>query len=180
MNQELKHYTKHYGCRDPINLSFRSEVDSKDLGEEGTHTEVISGHAGITKVYEAVTGHAGFEAIEAGKLMGLAPYGKPNDSIPNLFRHDTVIPISDRSVIIPTYPNAAIVNHALFKGLSIPSNTEDLTKEESIRDLAYEVQSQTQDMVLDLILTASKLSGKKKIVLSGGYGLNCVAKLSLS
>ena len=171
----IKTLYKHYGCRDPINLSFRSEVDSKDLGEEGTHTEVISGHAGITKVYEAVTGHAGFEAIEAGKLMGLAPYGKSNDSIPKLFRYDTVIPISDRSVIVPTYPNAAIVNHALFSGLNLPTDQEDLTKDESIRDLAYEVQSQTQDMVLDLILTASKLSGKKKIVLSGGYGLNCVA-----
>ena len=174
----LKTLYKHYGCRDPINLSFNRNVDSSGISEEGTHTEIVSGHAGITKVYEAVTGHAGFEAIEAGKLMGLAPYGKPNNDLPKLFRYDTVIPISDRTVVIPTYPNSAIINFAMFKSLQADANSEDLTKDQNIRDLAYAAQIETQTMVLDLILTAAKLSKKNKVVLSGGYGLNCVANYS--
>lgn len=171
----IKTLYKHYGCRDAVTMSLNSGVDSAKLKEQGTHTEVISGHAGITKVYEAVTGYCGFQAIEAGKTMGLAPYGQPNDDIPKLFRKDTVVPISDRSVVIPTYPNAAIINQDLFKGLRLSHTDEDITQSQTARDLAYAAQQETQNMVLDLILTASKLTGKKKIVLSGGYGLNCVA-----
>lgn len=51
----------------------------------------------------------------------------------------------------------------------------DLTKLENRRDFAYAIQTQSQAMVLDLIRYAVKISGKKNVVLSGGYALNCVA-----
>ena len=172
----LKTLYKHWGCRDAVNVAFNSSADASFLKEEGTYTEVISGHAGITKVYEAVTGYCGFEAIEAGKTMGLFPYGKPNDNIPSFFLKNSRLPLSDRNVIIPTYPNAAIVNHNMYSEITIDHETEvDLTELQKTRDLAYAVQKDTQEQVLDLILTASKLSNKKKVVLSGGFGLNCVA-----
>ena len=41
--------------------------------------------AGIVKAYEAVTQYCGFTAIEAGKTMGLSPYGKPNGQISLLY-----------------------------------------------------------------------------------------------
>jgi carbamoyltransferase len=41
--------------------------------------------------------------------------------------------------------------------------------------MAYAVQTQSQQMVLDLIIKAVETSGIKNVVLSGGYGLNCVA-----
>jgi carbamoyltransferase len=43
------------------------------------------------------------------------------------------------------------------------------------RDLAYACQTQTQEQVLRLIRKAVEMSGKKRVVISGGYGLNCVA-----
>jgi carbamoyltransferase len=46
---------------------------------------------------------------------------------------------------------------------------------ENRRDMAYAVQTQTQEQVLNLIRLACEKSGKKRVVLSGGYGLNCVA-----
>jgi carbamoyltransferase len=77
---------------------------------------------------------------------------------------------------VPTYPNSAIVNLYNYNGLDEYEEGEsDLTKLQNRRDLAFACQKETQQQVLDLILSASKLTGKKKVVLSGGYGLNCVA-----
>ena len=41
--------------------------------------------------------------------------------------------------------------------------------------MAYAVQTQSQDQVVKLIRRAVEMSGKNKVVISGGYGLNCVA-----
>ena len=165
---------KHFGCRDPI-LGFYNEQQSSDkFGEPGTHIEFVSGNAGITKVYEAVTEYCGFSAIEAGKTMGLFPYGKPNNRIPKLFIDNQIAPISDRNVIVPRYPNGAMVNAGMYSELS-DNNENDLTRLQNRRDLAYACQTQTQEQALNVILNAVRVSGKKKVVLSGGYALNCVA-----
>ena len=173
---QIKTIYRHYGCRDPIPTSIYTDISSERFGEPGTHTEIISGHAGIVKVYEAVTEYCGFLAIEAGKTMGLFPYGSPNTNIPSLFNSDTTFPLSNRNLIAPTYPNSAIVNFFAYNELSKVTDKEtDFSRLQNRRDLAYACQKETQAQVLDLILTASKLTGKKQIVLSGGYGLNCVA-----
>ena len=41
--------------------------------------------------------------------------------------------------------------------------------------MAYAVQEQSQQEVLNLIFKAVEMSGNKNVVLSGGYALNCVA-----
>tara|TARA_B000000609_G_scaffold120026_1_gene93980 strand:- start:3308 stop:4528 length:1221 start_codon:yes stop_codon:yes gene_type:complete len=148
------------------------------MGEPGsTHEAVFSDRAGIVKVYEAVTQYCGFSAIEAGKTMGLFPYGKPNKEIPELFVHNGKGTLSNRNLIIPTYPNAALVNydnyHALEEKLQV--DQKDLTELQSRRDLAYACQTDTQEEVRKLIYKAVEMTGKKKVVISGGYGLNCVA-----
>ena len=171
---EFKTLYKHLGCREPIIGSYVEAQSSEKYGEEGTHTEFISGNAGITKVYEAVTEYCGFSAIEAGKTMGLFPYGEPNENIPKLFTENQVAPISDRNVIIPRYPNGAMVNFMMYPELS-HSTAQDLTLLQNRRDLAFACQTQTQNMALDVILKAAKISGKKQVVFSGGYALNCVA-----
>ena len=171
---EFKTIYKHLGCREPIIGSYVEAQSSEKYGEEGTHAEFISGNAGITKVYEAVTEYCGFSAIEAGKTMGLFPYGEPNENIPKLFTENQVAPISDRNVIIPRYPNGAMVNFMMYPELS-HSTAEDLTLLQNRRDLAFACQTQTQNMALDVILKAVKISGKKQVVFSGGYALNCVA-----
>lgn len=170
----LKTVYKHYGCRSPIPAHFNPEDSSERFGEPGTHATLVSGHAGITKTYEAVTEYCGFSAIEAGKTMGLFPYGKPNENIPQLFKKMSGISLSDRNFIVPTYPNSAVVNAGLVEELQ-DSDAEDVTTLQNRRDLAYACQTQTQQQVLDLIIKASELTGRKKVALSGGYALNCVA-----
>ena len=166
---------KHIGLRGPTSGALVPNFDSTMYDEPGsTHQALVTDRAGITKVYEAVTQYCGWSSIEAGKTMGLFPYGKPNPKIPNLFDETSIAPLSNRNAIVPTYPNGAVVNVGLFDFL-IDADANDVTTMENRRDLAYACQTQTQEQVLRLIRKASEMTGQKKVVISGGYGLNCVA-----
>lgn len=154
---------KHVGTRHSIGLN--------EVGENMYLTE----YPGLTKMYEAVTQYCGFPAIEAGKLMGLAPYGKPNEDLPKFFRDGW----GNRDLIIPTYPNAAQLNVPRYKVLlddakkHDPENPGQYT--DTQKDLAYAVQEETSNRMVELIRKAHELTGEKNIVVCGGYGLNCVA-----
>jgi carbamoyltransferase len=168
---------KHQSGRGPW-ASFRiPEMPSEREGEEGTHELILDDSAGITKAYEAVTQYCGWPPIEAGKTMGLFPYGKPNDKIPKIYNdaNGGLWKTADRNVIIPTYPNGAVVNEGRYEELVTPKEVGDLTLLHNRRDMAYAIQTQSQQMVLDLIRKAVDMSGNKNVVISGGYGLNCVA-----
>lgn len=170
---------KHIGSRGPLveavfdNFSAEFYNELNEDGTQNTYKAVITEKAGIVKVYEAVTQYCGFSSIEAGKTMGLFPYGKPNSEIPKLFLKERLSQ-SNRNLIIPTYPNGAKVNQDMVDVL-IDSNSSDVTKLQNRRDLAYACQTETQQQVLDLIIEAVRITGNKNVVLSGGYGLNCVA-----
>lgn len=171
---KFKTVYKHLGLRGPSIGAHDVAHDAGVMGEEGTFELALTDRAGITKVYEAVTEYCGFSSIEAGKTMGLFPYGKKNDNIPDLFETNSVVPLSNRNIIVPNYPQGAIVNSLLFEEL-IESEADDVTTLENRRDLAYACQTQTQAQVVKLIKKAAELTGQTKVVISGGYGLNCVA-----
>ena len=130
----------------------------------------------IVKAYEAVSDYLGFGFIEAGKTMGLAPYGKPDENIPALFHNGR----GNRNVLLPNYPAGAYVDASRNPYLqkkdprqiwhNDPSQVTDVAK-----NLAWAVQDETQTLVGDLIEKAVAITGKKNIVIAGGYGLNCVA-----
>lgn len=152
---------KHLGTKDSIGYLY--DRDSN------VH---LTEYPGTTKVYEAVTQYCGFPAIEAGKLMGLAPYGKHNPDLPPLFRNGW----GNRDIIQPTYPNAARVIHERFDILSDDVYSHEQGNFTSIqKDLAFAVQEQTEQQLINLIAKAYEITGEKNIVICGGYGLNCVA-----
>ena len=166
---------KHIGTRGPHPGILAKEFDSSIYQEPGrTHEALVTDRAGITKIYEAVTQYCGWSPIEAGKTMGLFPYGKPNNDIPALFDETSIAPLANRNIIVPTYPNGAQVNVGLYEYLN-QHDSEDVTLLQNRRDLAYACQTQTQEQVVNLIRKAVKMSGQNNVVISGGYGLNCVA-----
>ena len=177
----IKTIWKHLGGNGP----FRSDIiqmASDSYDEEGTHEVFLDAGAGIVKAYEAVTNYCGFQAIEAGKTMGLSPYGKPNKAIPKLYVEDEGrYTVANPHMFIPTYPNSALVNENFYDYLSGPKedyelhNIKKLVDKKNRRDLAYAVQKESQEQVLKLILNAVERTGNKNVVVSGGYGLNCVA-----
>lgn len=167
---------KVYGVRDPVPAGIVQMPNDRFGEPDKFHEAVISDRSGITKVYEGVTEYCGFSAIEAGKTMGLSPYGEPDETIPPLFDKDSKYPLSNRNIIIPRYPNGSMVNSELYGTLNeFPEEGQDLTELKSRRNLAYALQKETQEQVLNVILKAVEMTGKKNVVLSGGYALNCVA-----
>ena len=169
---------KHLGCRSPIANVYVNKAKMEYFDETDNTVElVITDHAGIVKCYESVTEYCGFSAIEAGKTMGLFPYGSADNNLPSLFQKDMKFPISNRDIVIPTYPNSAILNSAMHEALEEWPTSEsiDPTTMTNRRNAAYWVQTQTQQAVLDFIIKAVEKTGNKNVVLSGGYGLNCVA-----
>ena len=170
---------KHQAGRGPwqgVKLMITNEREN-----DGPYELVLDDSAGITKAYEAVTQYCGWSPIEAGKTMGLFPYGKPNNKIPKIYTDGGGGKwiTADRNLIIPTYPNGAVVNEGKYDELSTDPSVfeerEDLTLLQNRRDMAYAVQIESQQAVLDLIIQAAEKTGNKNIVLSGGYALNCVA-----
>jgi len=172
----LKTLYKHMGGNGPWVSVHMPEMKRSD--EEGAHELVLDDTAGIVKAYEAVTQYCGWPSIEAGKTMGLSPYGKPNKHIPEIYSDAGCGKwrTTNRNLIIPTYPNGARVNEGRFAELeAIKDMPLDVTTLQNRRDMAYAVQTQSQAEVLRLIEKAVDVSGIKNVVVSGGYGLNCVA-----
>ena len=158
------HY-KNYGTNLPDSYSFI---------EDDFSVEVSDGH-GITKSYEAVTSFLGFGPIEAGKTMGLAPYGNPNDKI---VIHEGSL--TNRNFIKPRFPGSNYIRcdlDPLLKDMDKGTawhNDPDLVGDYR-KDLAYAVQKSAEERVFALIRKTIELTGKKQIVMAGGFGLNCVA-----
>ena len=83
-------------------------------------------------------------------------------------------------------PNGAYVNSRQYPELQTHEDDAGLasqyshvrpdpTKLQNRRDMAYALQTQTQEEMVKLIRKAVKQSGCNNVVISGGYGLNCVA-----
>ena len=166
---------KHIGTCDSHEFGEQVITMPDPLSGTESYEAIITDRAGIVKVYEAVTAYCGFNNIEAGKTMGLFPYGKPNTKIPKLFRNYGQYDLASRDIVVPTYPNGARLNQGLYKELASCDNVEDVTKDQNRRDAAYTLQIETQEEMVKLIRKSVEMTGKKDVVISGGYGLNCVA-----
>jgi len=130
----------------------------------------------LVKMYEGVSDYLGFGYIEAGKTMGLAPYGKEDENIPDLVINGR----GNRNVFIPNYPAGSTIDESNNPYLARNEDPKLWHKDpekvtEQAKNLAWKIQKQTQEAVADLIEKAVQLTNKTNIVISGGYGLNCVA-----
>ena len=175
---------KHHGVRDPImSMAMNATMPTNqyvDEEENETYLQIVSDRAGIVKCYEAITNYCGFSEIEAGKTMGLAPYGKKVEDnpwfIPEL---DGGVYISNRNVFAPSYPNSSFFNQQFtpeFAELPEEEMTQkDFAKLDSRKNAAWKIQEESQKAAAWWIRKAYEITGNKNIVVSGGYGLNCVA-----
>jgi len=138
----------------------------------------IDGAVTTVKAYEAVSEYLGFGFIEAGKTMGLAPYGRSDKNIPDLLYGESKR--GDKNLLIPAYPAGAYVDENRFSYLKRKSDPKEWHRDPSkltdaAKNLAWKVQKETQEYVGDLIEKAVDMTGETNIVIAGGYGLNCVA-----
>jgi len=176
----LKQIYKHLGTAYPIGVRKMDTLDGK------TDCEIIlTEYPGITKCYESATRYCGFDTIDAGKTMGLSPYGKPNKDLPQFF----IDGWSNRDVFVPDYPNGSEINiprYDIFKDdikhlQEIGKINKDGTLSDkkyysqTQKDVAYKIQKDSEQEMIKLIRKALDKTGEKNLCISGGYGLNCVA-----
>lgn len=136
----------------------------------------FDGSVTITKAYEAVSEYLGFGFIEAGKTMGLAPYGKVDAAIPPIFVNGK----GNKNLLIPQYPAGARIDEDRFPYLKrsaeqIAWHRDPNMVRDQDKNLAFAVQAETEQQVMQLIQKALDITGETNIVLSGGFALNCVA-----
>jgi carbamoyltransferase len=169
-------YKCSYPCKfTPLYKRYSDGVNARHV--DGIHEWDPS--TTIVKSYEAVTQYLGFTAIEAGKTMGLAPYGKYDENIPEFFINGK----GNKNLILPRYPMGAYIDdsrypylHLKDKRLAIKDWHNDFSLCRTVeKNLAWAVQKETEEQMINLIQTAIDLSGETNVVISGGYGLNCVA-----
>jgi carbamoyltransferase len=165
----IKSLYKKMGC--DKGRSYYKEMHDEQLDE--TFILEADEGAGIGKTWDAVTDYCGFHVNDSGKTMGLSAFGSPNDKIPDLFHND----ISNKELIKAQYPRRTSLNISKkeFEFLDDMDWKDDLSTSNLRRDMAYAVQKETQEQVLNLIIKASEMNDNKNVVLSGGYALNCVS-----
>lgn len=136
----------------------------------------FDGSVTLTKAYEAVSQYLGFGFIEAGKTMGLAPYGQYDDNIPEFFINNK----GNKNLLIPRYPAGSLIDEDRYIYLKRYMEPSEWHKDFNLvrdieKNLAWHVQRDTEQQMYDLIQKAADITGETNIVISGGYGLNCVA-----
>jgi carbamoyltransferase len=164
-------------CSYPNKFSLKYSVFGDNIQRRFTNDRFdVGSSVTITKAYEGVNKYLGFDALEGGKTMGLSSYGKPNSKIPSLFKDNR----TSRDIFIPDYPIGSILDTVTNPQFQRNRNPKEFHRDFSKvldieKDLAWKVQQETQQKVGDLIEKALSLSPLRKIVIAGGYGLNCVA-----
>jgi len=154
VNREFVPLFKHYSC-------FYNRSLCEKVGEpfwDGIN--LFSNRVSIGQAFRCVSGYCGFDEIEAGKTMGLSAYG--SGSV-NLFNEEYGHSLCSKDI----YPRDD-VGWTKYYG-------EETTKE----NLAYNLQKSAENHAVYMVKKAVELSGKKNIVVSGGFFLNCVSNYNL-
>jgi carbamoyltransferase len=125
---------------------FKTYMTDSNISFTNSHTR-IENTFNITKLYEYITRELGWNEFEAGKTMGLSSYGQYNSDLPNFFKNG--------------------------RG-DIQISSIDFSSFDP-KDVAYKLQTESQELVGDLIQKAIDLTSQTNVCVSGGYGLNCVA-----
>lgn len=148
---------------------------------------------GAGMVYAAVTEWLGWGSLECGKTMGLAPYGTNDDKIKPMLTKSGGLEsqcgvlsyhnVEDIGVILKGYDYIeASGTHWASDDIKILYESADYGNEElerRRRNLAYKIQNEYEDYLINLCKKALSLSNSKNLILSGGCALNCVANYKL-
>lgn len=132
----------------------------------------------LGKLYEVLTQYLGFRVNSGeGKVMGLAPYGRPrfraafdrfiHASDHGLFRMDTRFFRYQHGHPIKYAP-------ALVKLLG-PPREPDSAIESRHQDVAATLQEVVEERLLALAKELHGMTGSRNLCIAGGVGLNCVA-----
>ena len=121
---------------------------------------ISEGHA-----YEIASEALGFTSFDAGKVMGMSSYGKPDTSIPKIYKNGFI------------NKDLFSINNYKIKNKDLNFNINDTFNDKS--NFAYALQSEVQENVANYIIEMLNKTKQNNLCLSGGLFLNCVANYHL-
>jgi len=156
-----------------VRPNLSCEIESIFIAEyPAKFTKIVDSYYDVGNIscgwkFEKIASYLGFKDFDAGKVMGLASYGKPNPNVPDL---------SDNYLFtVDCFKNEEGQISPLSKSFVMPPGTNLPRNFQNDADLAYELQIKTQKHVLNLIEKGIEMTGIENVCVVGGYGLNCVA-----
>jgi carbamoyltransferase len=179
-------YTAHYPCT--FNVLYKNII-SHQVKDTSHKNYYIDSGTTVGMSYGAITMHLGWDRNEAGKTMGLSSYGKFSSQIPQFFNSKNRIPLDimytdwekkgrhnnhDLNFINETTNPQLTPETPLYEWHYNPKKIRNIEK-----DLAYQIQKETQEIVGDYIEKIIDTTGITQICCAGGYFLNCVANYYL-
>jgi len=150
-----------FACSYPFNFSpiFKNSISVSNKLKQNP--------LGIGRSFEWLSKQFGFGALDGGKIMGLSSYGKKNKKYSNIFyKNNTNINIVN---------SKNLFNNFFSKNYSTEWHFNQNVITDLEKDLSYQVQNSTQEILGNYIEKAIKVTKLNKIIIAGGYGLNCVA-----
>lgn len=165
------------------------------MGEDASAILAHGTHAGIKTLrtypidvslgffYEAATTYVGFGPHEAGKLMGLAAYGKARQPIP--LRFDDGAPVWSDIPTVTSRGRQLIEQRTTALATFFETNCfpyeRGLSREAlAYADFASSVQLSLQEVVHGLAAELKRLTNSSTLVLAGGVALNCTVNGNLA
>ena len=129
------------------------------------HRLDVTNSVSEAKAFELLSNHFGWNKLDAGKVMGMATYGKEDKNIPPIYVEGN---INQNLFVITSDLRNVYLNLKDYPYLD--------TKDFQIQaNFAYKLQKETQEYVCEYIKKMIEKTGIKDVCLSGGYFLNCVA-----
>jgi carbamoyltransferase len=126
---------------------------------------------GIVTLYSTASILISQSSLENGKPMGLSSYGKNIKDFPKFFATETGA--VDDNLFYPCLPSGGNTTYKPYNNKITRKVTEE--NYNFYADYAYEIQTQTQEAVGNLIEKAIETTGIKQVCIVGGYGMNVVA-----
>jgi len=119
---------------------------------------------GLGALYSRVSNYIFADWNTCGEVMGLAPYGRSGQFRPLLEIKDGVLEIPDWTDELnkPWVPET-------------DQDWEDSPSKQHWEDMAWQVQHDTEDVLLHRAKWLRETTGAKNLCIAGGVGLNCVA-----
>ena len=140
--------------------------------------QTVSYPHSVGKLWETMTQYLGFRPNSGeGKVMGLAPYGRPTviDKVRELIRTkgDGRYRLNLRYFDFH-YGRKRKYSDAFVELFGPPRDPEG-PMEERFEDIAFALQAVTEDVILELARTLHERTGLDRLVMAGGVSLNSVA-----
>lgn len=161
-DNELEKMSYYIGRDNHIQLLERDAVEPNSIG--------------VGEAYRFFTHYIGFPSyVYAGKTMGLAPYGTDNFKDVKIFGYEND---SIKCYMKQSYNNPNKEVKRFFKeeyNIDLPDPRLPIDEFDQVyKDLAYHIQNQLEQVVVEKVKSLVKRTGIKKLCLAGGVALNSV------